>query len=162
MQVTTFLRSDATATISVCCSSLCGYYLRAVFISLESLQTSMREVSRYVQPLSPAVSSDMNSPSASLGTIVRNYSHTCACASCTRRSCYLRAVFISLGASDCVPTIQGQQLFKGNICSNKYSTYHGLSISLQAHYDDGRRDQRYLRQKVQQLYSGFEVERMQP
>ena len=36
---TIFLRSDAAANIFRCLI-LCGYYLRAVFISLESLQTS--------------------------------------------------------------------------------------------------------------------------
>ena len=51
-----------------------------------------------------------NSSSASIVTVVRNHSHTCACAVFTSRGYYLRAVFISFRASDCAATIRGWRL----------------------------------------------------
>ena len=93
---------------------LCSYYSRAAFISLESPWTSTKSWIRYAsetmtvarrcqyyaEPLTPAVSRgydsyNTNSLSASVVTVVRNYSHTCACAAFTSRSYYSRAVFIS-------------------------------------------------------------------
>ena len=83
------------------------------------LKTAMtvRHYQLFAQPLSPAVSRGnesyyTNSPSASLVTVVRKYS------SC---SYYLRAAFISLRASDCAATIQGQRLFEAGVYSKQYS-----------------------------------------
>ena len=94
----------------------------------------------------------MNSPSVSLGTIVRNYSHTvhvprvlAAAAIRGRHLSHSELWIVCL-------------LFKGSnylrAASVQRNTVHIMDfLFLQAHYDDGRRDQRYLRQKVQQLYS---------
>ena len=53
----------------------------------------------------------MNSPSASLVTVITNDSQMCA--TYTSRSYYSRVVFISLRASDCAATIRGRRLFEG-------------------------------------------------
>ena len=62
--------------------------------------TVARCCQQYAQPVSPAVScgNDLyktNSPSASVATIVRNHSHTCACAAFISCGYYSRVVFIS-------------------------------------------------------------------
>ena len=67
---------------------------------------------------------NMNSTSASLVTIVRNYSHCVPCAAYSNCGYYLRAAFISLRPSDCAATIQGQQLFEGGIYLNKYGIHN--------------------------------------
>ena len=54
----------------------------------------------------------MNSPSASVVTIVRNYSHMCVRAAYTSHGYYLRAAFISFRDSAGVATIQQQRLFE--------------------------------------------------
>ena len=54
-------------------------------------------------------------------TIVRNYLLMCTCAVVySSYSYYLRVVFISFRAPDCVATIQGWQLFKGSVYLKKY------------------------------------------
>ena len=45
-------------------------------------------------------------------TVIRNYSHMCACATYGCCGYYLRVVLISLRASDCAAIIRGQRLFE--------------------------------------------------
>ena len=78
-----------------------------------------------MQPFSTAVSRGnelhiTNSPSASSLIFVRNYSRMCVHVACTSRCYYSRVAFISLRASECAATIQGQWLFEGGIYSKKY------------------------------------------
>ena len=95
---------------------LCGYYSRAATIRwrclflwkarrrLNKVHMSetvkvARHCQQYTQPLSPVVSHEndsynTNSSSASVVTIVRNHSHTCAHAMFTSRGYYSRAAFI--------------------------------------------------------------------
>ena len=79
------------------------------------------------QLLSPAVNhgydsynTNTNSPSASMVTIVKKYSHTCVRATYTSHGYYSRAALTSFRAFDCVATIQGQWLFEDGIYLKKY------------------------------------------
>ena len=53
-------------------------------------------------------------PSASLVTVVRDYSQSCSVY--TSHGYYLRAVFISLRASNCAATIQRNTVYRAAIC----------------------------------------------
>ena len=79
------------------------------------------------QPLSPAVSHgnksyNTNSPTTSLVIIVRNYFHTCACATYSSHSYYSRAAFISFRAPDCVATIWGGN-YSRVVSIQRYTVY---------------------------------------
>ena len=87
--------------------------------------TTVRHCQQYAQPLSPAVSHGIesyntNNSSASLVTIISNYSHTYACVTYTSHSYYLRTAFILLSASNYAATIRGWRLFERSIYSKKY------------------------------------------
>ena len=66
---------------------------------------------------SPAVSYgnnqyNMNGPSTSMVTIIRNYSPMCACAACTSHGYYSRAAFILFRGSAGVAAIRERHLFE--------------------------------------------------
>ena len=69
----------------------------------------------------------MTRPSASMVTIARNHSHTCAPAMFTSRGYYSRW-FISFRALDCAVIIRGRQLFEGGnylrVASIRMNTVH--------------------------------------
>ena len=103
-------------------------WIRYVRVILLKTATTVRHYQLFAQPLSPAVSRGnesyyTNSPSASLVTVVRKYSQASACAAYSSCSYYLRAAFISLRASDCAATIQGQRLFEAGVYSKQYSIW---------------------------------------
>ena len=118
-----------------CCLFLCGYYSRAVFISLESPQTLMtvhtsntvmtvRCCQLYAQPLSSTVSHgnesyNTDSPSASLVTVISNYSQPCSFAVYTSHSYYSRVATILFKEIRCVYTICLQLFMHSGLFCNQ-------------------------------------------
>ena len=56
-------------------------------------------------------------------TVVKNYSHSCACRVHTSHSYYSRAAFVSLRASDCAATVRGRRPFEGGGYSTAASVF---------------------------------------
>ena len=145
---TIFLSSDAVATICLLLS-----FVRLLFEGGIHFFENPTDINdgwiRYIQVrrwwLLDAVSSTCNlsvllsavgttrttqiALSASLVTVVRNYSDACACAACTSCGYYSRAAFFSFRASDCVATIRGWQLFKGAVSIWRNTVLWGLIVA---------------------------------
>ena len=123
---------------------LCGYHSRAATIrgrclflwkagrhqrQLDKVRKSAtvmvaRHCQEYAQPLSPAVSRgngsyNTNSPSASVVTIIRNHSHTCACVAFTSRGYYSRTAFISFKSFGlCSYYLRAASIRRNTACSD--------------------------------------------
>ena len=123
---TVFLRSDAAPTIFLLLGFVRLLFEGGVYffrhqrlldkVRASDTVTTVRRCQWYAQPLSPAASHEKelyntNSPSSSPLIVVRNYSHTCACAAYTSCGYYSRAAFISLRAL--IPRL----LFEGSVYS---------------------------------------------
>lgn len=117
-----------------CCLFLCGYCLKAMFISLKK-PAAINDgwILRCIRAMQwwslDAVSSTLPWASQSccqpwewdlptqraLALVIRNYLHMCACTAYTNCGCYPRAVFILLRASDYVAAIWGMTFIRRNM-----------------------------------------------
>ena len=106
------IKLTKAAKTVLCCSD--GVYFLGKPADIQRLLTKARTSntvttvrhSQFAQPLSSALSHgnesyNMNSPSVSPVTVVRNYLQSCLCSAHTSRSYYSRAVFILVRPSDC-------------------------------------------------------------